>query len=133
MKRRLNYDPNQIVLAYKEVMESRMSIYKVARVFGVPESTLRDRHLGIQPVDHVPSHGPKPVFTRDEENLLVNHVSYMSNIGYSRQAFLDIANEFAVILGKKSGDDPTFKGSWYEGFKKGGLLSTLLSQSALRW
>ncbi|KAH3696815.1 hypothetical protein DPMN_084293 [Dreissena polymorpha] len=29
-----------------------------------------------------------------------------------------MANEFAVILGKKSLDDPTFKGSWYDGFKK---------------
>ncbi|KAH3742010.1 hypothetical protein DPMN_048740 [Dreissena polymorpha] len=90
-----------------------MPIFKAARVFGDPESTLRDRHLGIQHIDHVPSHGPKPVFTGDEENLLVHHVSYMSNIGYGylRQAFLDIAHEFAVILGKKSGDDPTFKGS----------------------
>ncbi|KAH3839056.1 hypothetical protein DPMN_112478 [Dreissena polymorpha] len=82
MKRRRNYDPYQIVLAYKEVMESGMSIYKAARVFGFPESTLRDRHLGIQPVDQLPSHGPKPIFPRDEENLLVNHLSYMSNIEY---------------------------------------------------
>ena len=44
----------------------------------------------------------------------------MSNIGYgySRQAFLDIAFEYAVILGKKSTTDPTLKGSWSEGFKK---------------
>ncbi|KAH3696814.1 hypothetical protein DPMN_084292 [Dreissena polymorpha] len=53
-------------------MESGMSIYKAARVFGVPESTLRDRHLGV---DQLPNHGSKPIFTRDEENLLVNRLS----------------------------------------------------------
>ena len=120
MKRKRSYDTAQIGLAYKAVREGGMSVYKAARVFGVPESTLRDRHLGLQPVENLPSHGPDPLFTKEEEKSLIDHMTYMSNIGYgySRQAFLDMAFEYAVILRKKSPNDPAFKGSWYQGFKK---------------
>ena len=60
------------------------------------------------------------LFSRDEEKCLVDHLIYMSNIGYgySRQSFLDMAFEFAIILGKKSQNDPSFKGSLYKGFKR---------------
>ena len=118
VKRKGSYNTAQIGLAYKAVREGGMSVYKAARVFGVPESTLR--HLGLQSVENLPSHGPDPLFTKEEEKSLIDHMTYMSNIGYgySRQAFLDMAFEYAVILRKKSPSDPTFKGSWYQGFKK---------------
>lgn len=107
-------------MAFKAVKNDGMSVYKAARVFGVPESTLRDRHLGLQPTEYLPSHGPDPLFSKEEEKSLVDHMTYMSNIGYgySRQSFLDLAFEFAVAIGKKSSNDPTFKGSWYQSFKK---------------
>ena len=119
-KKRRNYDTAQIGLAYKAIKEDGMSVYKAARVFGIPESTLRDRHLLNQPVETLPSHGPDPLFTKEEEKMLVDHLMYMSEIGYgySRQSFLDMAFEFAIIIGKKSTDDPSFKGSWYQGFKR---------------
>jgi hypothetical protein len=55
-------------------------------LYGVLESTLRDRHLGLQPValenEPLPNLGPKPNFTEAEEKLLVDHISYMAEIGY---------------------------------------------------
>ena len=119
-KQKRNYDPAQIGLAFKAVTDGKMSVYRAARVFGIPESTLRDRHLGLQPSDITPTYGPDPLFTMEEEKSLIEHMTYMSNIGYgySRQAFLDMAFEYAVVLGKKSAGDPTFKGSWFQGFKR---------------
>ena len=97
-----------------------MSVYRAAREYGIPESTLRDRHLGIQHVDSLPSHGTAPLLSREEEKSLVDHIEYMCHIGYgySRQAFLDTAFDYAVILNKKSPDDPHFKQPWYHCFVK---------------
>ena len=119
-KKRRSYDTALISQAFKDVREKGTSVYRAAREYGVPESTLRDRHLGIQPVDNLPNHGPAPLFSHEEEKSLVDHIEYMCNIGYgySRQAFLDTAFDYAVILNKKSPGDPTFKQSWYQGFIK---------------
>lgn len=100
--------------------EKNLSVYRAARMFGVPESTLRDRHLGNQPADTVPTSGPSPMLSLEEEKGLVEHVSYMAKIGYgySKQAFLDLSTEFARSLGKKAEGDPSFKHSWYAKFVK---------------
>ena len=44
-------------------------------MFGVPESILRDRHLDNQPADTVPTSGPSPMLSLEEEKGLVEHVS----------------------------------------------------------
>ena len=98
-------------------------MYKAAGMYGIPESTLRDRTLGIQPVvgeaENMPRPGPAATFSRDEEKQLVDHSTYMASIGYgySRQEFFTLATDFAISLGKKSNSDPIFAASWYTGFK----------------
>ena len=79
-----------------------MSIYKAVRVFCLPETTLRDRHLRVQRVETLPSHGGDPLFTKEEEKSLIDHTTYMTNIeyGYSRRAFFDMAFEYAIMLRK---------------------------------
>jgi hypothetical protein len=83
-------------------------------MFGVPESTLRDRTLGLQPVptsEVFPSNpGPSPTFTSEEEKQLVSHVTYMAGIGYgySRKDFLTLATDFAVSFNKKKITDAVF-------------------------
>ena len=81
-KRRRNYVTALFARAYEDVKERGMSVYRAARECGIPESTLRDRHLGIQSVDSLPSHGSAPLLSRKEEKSLVDHIEYMSHIGY---------------------------------------------------
>ncbi|XP_053395668.1 jerky protein homolog-like [Mercenaria mercenaria] len=92
-KRRRLYDTGLIARAYKDVVSSGMSVYKAARLYGIPESTLRDRTLGLQPVtgekENLPSSGPPPTFTAQEEQKLEGRNS-----------------------------DPDFAASWYKGFKR---------------
>ena len=93
-----------MALAYKQVKENDTSVRKAAQMYGVPESTLRDRTLGLQPVPETDTFliksGPSPVLTLGEEVELVEHVSYMASIGYgySRAEFINIATDFAVSL-----------------------------------
>ncbi|XP_053400532.1 jerky protein homolog-like [Mercenaria mercenaria] len=123
-KRRRLYDTGLIARAYKDVVSSGMSVYKAARLYGIPESTLRDRTLGLQPVtgekENLPSSGPPPTFTAQEEQKLVEHISYMASIGYgyTRAEFLCLAFDWAVTLGRKKQSDPDFAASWYKGFKR---------------
>ena len=85
-----------------------MSVCRAAKMSGVPESTLWDRTLGLQPVPdattgYVTNPGPSPTFSKIEENQLFNHVSYMVKIGYgySRKEFTHLATDFAICLNKK--------------------------------
>jgi len=57
-----------------------MSVYRTARVYTVPESTLRDRTRHNVDLDCKP--GPDRLFTYDEERKLADHIVFMSNIGY---------------------------------------------------
>ncbi|KAH3815942.1 hypothetical protein DPMN_144481 [Dreissena polymorpha] len=57
-----------------------MSVYRAARVYQVPESTLRDRTRQNVAVDC--HHGANTLFTTDEERKLVDHIVYMADIGY---------------------------------------------------
>ena len=91
-------------------------------MFGVPESTLRDRTLGLQPVPdtttgYVTNPGPSPTFRKIEENQLFNHVNYMSKIGYgySRKEFTHLATDFCLNI--KGDAEPPFGNSWFNGYK----------------
>mgnify|MGYP000140301650 FL=1 len=93
-------------------------------MFGVPESTLRDRTLGLQPVPHattgyVTNSGPSPMFSKIEENQLFNLVSYISKIGYgySRKEFTHLATDFAISLKNKGDAEQPFGNSWFNGYK----------------
>ena len=51
--------------------------------------------------------------------LSVNHVSYMSKIGYgySRKEFTHLATDFAISLEKKGDAEPPFGNSRFNGYK----------------
>ena len=122
-RRKRQYDVSLIGKAYQDVMQKGYSVYKAARLYGIPESTLRDtcRTLGLQPVedDVLPTPGPGTTLSREEERMLTGHMEYMNSIGYgySRQEFLNLATDFAVSLKKKSPEDPSFTQAWFDGLK----------------
>lgn len=93
-------------------------------MFGVPESTLRDRTLGLQCVPDengfLPNSGPPPMFSKTQERDLIEHVTYMSTLGYiySTKEFFRLATDFAISLKKKTESDPQFNTSWLSRFRK---------------
>ncbi|WAR15710.1 hypothetical protein MAR_005815 [Mya arenaria] len=111
-----------------------MSVYKAAILYGLPESTLRDRTLGLQPVtnkyDNLPSLGQPLTFTANEERQLVEHLTYVASIGYgyTQSELLSLATDWAITLHRKKQSDPQFASSWYTGFKRRNPDVTLNSQ-----
>jgi hypothetical protein len=100
------------------VQEKKMSVKKASRVFKVPDTTLRDRVLGkVDPETAV--FGKAPVLDCYEEASLVEHFKTMASYGYgyTRQECVDIASDYATLLGKRSNDKP-FTMKWMRGFLK---------------
>ena len=79
MRRRLQYNCSNLARAY-EATQGGMSVYKAARRYSVPESTLRDRTRGNVDVDVRAGHAT--LMTAEEEQKLVAHICYMADIGY---------------------------------------------------
>ncbi|KAH3707249.1 hypothetical protein DPMN_066648 [Dreissena polymorpha] len=61
-----------------------MSVYRAARLYGIPESTLRDRTLGLQPITCSSEPLPRPgsKLSVAEEEQFVCHIKNMAEIGY---------------------------------------------------
>jgi len=80
--RKRQYDTCPIAQAFNDVTENGRSVYKDSRVYGISETTLRDRKLGNQPVsdDCVPFYGRPLLFTQAEEKRLAEHIVYMARI-----------------------------------------------------
>lgn len=109
------YDPVALQNAYKALQEEGMSVYRASRNYGVPESTLRDRTLGL-----VSATGKSLnfLFDEDTEKKLVDHIKYMASIGYgySRCDVLYLATDLAISLGKKKPTDPILSNKFYYKF-----------------
>ncbi|KAH3869917.1 hypothetical protein DPMN_033094 [Dreissena polymorpha] len=64
-----------------------MSVYRAARLYRIPESTLCDRTLGLQPVpcssEPLLRPWPQTLFSVNDEERFVCHVKYMAEISYS--------------------------------------------------
>ena len=67
--------------AYNAVKHKGMSLRGAASTFNVPESTLRDRIHGRVALD-CSRPGPPTFFTPEEEKKMVDHILFMSKIGY---------------------------------------------------
>ncbi len=75
------YTEEAISNAYDEVKTKRLPLERVAKKYGIPFQTLRDRVKGlVDPNDCAP--GRETLFTRDEETILVEHAEVMSQMGY---------------------------------------------------
>lgn len=111
------YSPTSLHNAYKFVKEQNVSVCKAAKIYGVPEQTLRDRVKGKIHPDCVTT-GRDPIFSMFEEAKIVEHLKIMASYGYgyTKQETVDLASDYAVQLGKRSKDQPlTF--AWFEGLR----------------
>ena len=115
MMRNRQYSPTALSSAYDAVRGGR-SVLGAAKQYGVPEITLRDHVSGKVHID-VLSAGREPLFSLDEEILIVEHLKTMAayGYGYTRQEVVDIATQYANILGKRSRDNPMSL-KWMRGF-----------------
>lgn len=115
-KEKKQYNPETLLNAFNAV-EKGMSVYAAARNYGVPETTLRDRTLG-----HVSVTGKTDsfVFNDSTEKEIVDHVKYMSSIGYgySKSDVLYLASDLAVSLGKWDRNDKPKSNKWFHSFMK---------------
>ncbi|CAC5394575.1 unnamed protein product [Mytilus coruscus] len=93
------YDPNALKYAY-DAVQNGMSVYKAAKNYGIPESTLRDRTLGLVSVDGRCSNY---LFDEGTEKKMVDHIAHMASIGYgySRIDVIYLATDLAMFMGKR--------------------------------
>ncbi len=70
-------------------------------MFGVPITTLKDRVHARVGIDAIKS-GASPLFSLDEEQDLVQHISHIGSLGYgyTRAQLIQLASDFAVHVGK---------------------------------
>ena len=73
------YDRTNLCRAFNAT-RSGMSVYMATRQYNVPDFTLRDRKMGNVSVDA--TIGFDIIFNRSEERKLVDHITYMADIGY---------------------------------------------------
>ena len=77
MKRRKQYDPQQLIEACDEVKKGKISISAAARQFGLPRKTLSDHVHGKIEEGRLP--GIDRMLSNDEETALVDYIEYMSS------------------------------------------------------
>ena len=95
IKRRRQYDPENMALAISAVRDDGVPKRQACRIYGVPRTTLLDKLAGRVP--EVGNSGPQPVLTKGEESTLVTYITLMGKIGYpiTRKS---LVNEVKKIL-----------------------------------
>ncbi|XP_045203754.2 uncharacterized protein LOC123556821 [Mercenaria mercenaria] len=113
----MKYDRANLLRAFQATQKG-MSVYRASREYNVPESTLRDRTRGLVPVDVTV--GFKPLFSVDEEEKLVKHISYMADIGYGYNVskIKYMARDYALHLGKVVKSAESLSDCWFYDFVK---------------
>ncbi|XP_045178154.2 uncharacterized protein LOC123538252 [Mercenaria mercenaria] len=103
--------------AYKCIKDENVSVCRAAKIFGVPEQTLRDRIHGKIDPDCVTT-GRAPVLSLYEESKIVDHLKTMAGYGYgyTKQETVDIATDYAIRLSKRTKSNPLTL-AWFEGFR----------------
>jgi hypothetical protein len=83
-----------------DATKNEMAVYKAAKMYYLLESTLRDRTRGA--VDMEATIGFETIFSAADEEKLVEHVTYMANIGhgYNKISIQYLAKEFTESLGR---------------------------------
>lgn len=110
------YSPTDMLEAYNAVKNDKMPVCRAGKQFNVPESSLRDRVLGLVSIEACKS-GSQTLFTIEQEKYLANHFKNAASNGYQygRSEMINIASEFAVYLGLRDRDN-NLSNKWYSTF-----------------
>lgn len=111
------YSPSALVNAYQAVKEKGVPVFRAAREYSVPLTTLRDRVDNRVSIDCTKP-GPEPVLSQLEEAKLVSHIKELAAVcyGYTRAEVLNMASDYAVSLGKREKTDKPFSMQWFYSF-----------------
>ena len=111
-----SYSPEQMENAYK-LYQKGYSIYKAAKLSGVPKNTLRDRTAGLVSPKCIKS-GTPSLFSNTEESDLVQHSKETSVLGYgySRKQLANLISDTAIFLGKRPKNLPRVSQKWVTKF-----------------
>jgi hypothetical protein len=95
-----SYYANDLQKACYIVMQQGLPVERVAKQYSIPITTLKDRVNGRVHINTWRS-GPQTMFTQEQEAFLCNHLITMAEIGYgySRQETINLATDYAIILG----------------------------------
>lgn len=112
-----NYTTEDLAAALSDINNKNMSIYKAAKLYKIPEQTLRDKAKN----KYVKQAGPgKPtILTPTEEELLVKWVKKLAECGFpvSKQQLLFSVSKLVDELGRDNNFTNGVPGRhWYEGF-----------------
>ena len=69
--RRKCWTEESMMAALEKVKKGKYSVNRIATIYGVPRSTLKDRVTGR--VTHGTKPGPRPYLARNEEEMLAQH------------------------------------------------------------
>lgn len=117
-----NYDNSELVTAAKMVNEQKMSIYKAAKVNGVPWSTLKDYLKRAYPA-LVPKMGRPYALTSDLELQIFDYIIQMQELRFGLTVFQvrKIAYKIAKAVGRGSYFNEEKESAskwWWMNFKK---------------
>lgn len=117
--RRRVYDKIDLQMAF-DATQKGMSVYKAARMYRVPETTLRDRARGRISVNPMVRPGPEGLLSYQEEMQVAEHVAHMADIGYCyrRVDIQHMAMDFAISLGKVVKSKKKLSNNWFYSFIK---------------
>ena len=81
-KKRKQWDENSMVCAMEAVKSGELRVNQVAKQFGAPTTTLKDRISGR--VKHRRNPGPEPYLTTEEESSLASFLITACKMGHGK-------------------------------------------------
>lgn len=114
--------------AYEATLKG-MSVYRAAREFNIPESTLRDRTRGNVAVEA--KCGVGTLFSEEEEWKLVKHIRHTAEAGqvYNKSSVRKLATRYATSLHKVTRSAKHLSSAWLDGFMQRWPEITFVKQS----
>ena len=123
------YSQNDLDEAVKAVREGGMKTLGAARLFSVPESTLRDKLEGV-----TSDPDPETMLSKQEESLLAELILTLGKLGHkhTKQRIIQLATDYCVSLKKRSADQKSLTARWGEGFiKRWPVLKDLINNTSV--
>ncbi|XP_005107752.1 uncharacterized protein LOC101860769 [Aplysia californica] len=113
------YSPEDLQRAYDAIKKKGLSVYTVARMCGIPKSTLYDRINDRSPfgLGGRPNALKTKILDEDTERQMVEHMKHMEMIGQalSQADILALATKLAHSIGTVA-SDRVISRSWYKAF-----------------